>query len=181
MDTSQKKKKVAELKSYHQTTLERIGAGDMLFVPRQAYKPHGLNEIVISFYASELKTQKDIYTEFVSKNYEPEDPDRTLWKWRYNPYWREEYAKSDDPVISAVRYYIPVSELVLVSRNNELVYTKDKPKIDTNVSLTNMLKKPETPKEELISDMTIRDFAAIIWKEPVSNKEWLNILINSVQ
>jgi hypothetical protein len=51
-----------------------------------------------------------------------------------------------------------------------------------------MIKKPELVKEPTledllvgddspISDMTITDFAAIMWKKPVSNKAWLNSLI----
>jgi hypothetical protein len=51
-----------------------------------------------------------------------------------------------------------------------------------------MIKKPELVKEPTledllvgddspISDMTITDFAAIMWKKPVSNKSWLNSLI----
>ena len=179
MSTTDKKEKVENLRRYHQNLLDSIGASDALYVPRMAYKPTSHHEIVISFFASELKQGKDIYTEFVSKEFEPEDPDRTLWKWRYNPFWKEEYERSKDVVPSAIKYYVPVSELVLVSRNNKKNFTKDKIPHQTE-SLTSMLKKPETPKEEMVTDMTIRDFAAILWREPVSNKKWLNDLINSV-
>lgn len=35
-------------------------------------------------------------------------------------------------------------------------------------------------EDALMSDMTISDFAAIMWKQPVSNKLWLNSLINKL-
>jgi hypothetical protein len=34
-----------------------------------------------------------------------------------------------------------------------------------------------TNKDPLMSEMTIQDFAAIMWKKPVSNRQWLNDLI----
>jgi hypothetical protein len=34
-----------------------------------------------------------------------------------------------------------------------------------------------THKDAFVSEMTIQDFAAIMWKKPVSNKQWLNDLI----
>jgi hypothetical protein len=34
-----------------------------------------------------------------------------------------------------------------------------------------------THKDAFVSEMTIQDFAAIMWKKPVSNKQWLNELI----
>ena len=95
MSTTDKKEKVENLRRYHQNLLESIGVSDALYIPRMAYKPSSHHEIVISFFASELKQGKDIFTEFVSKEFEPEDPDRTLWKWRYNPFWKEEYERSN--------------------------------------------------------------------------------------
>jgi hypothetical protein len=44
------------------------------------------------------------------------------------------------------------------------------------VSIVDILTGEDAP----MSDMTIADFAAIMLKKPVSNKLWLNSLINSI-
>jgi hypothetical protein len=36
---------------------------------------------------------------------------------------------------------------------------------------------PDPEKDPLISELTIRDLAAILLQKPVSNKEWLNNII----
>jgi hypothetical protein len=181
MDTSQKRKRIQELRAYHEPIFRKMNCIDPLFIPRTAYKPVNHSEICISFFASELRNEKDIYTEFVSKKYDIEDSQRTLWKWKYDPEWKK-YIKSNDVIPSAVQYFIPTSKLIVVSRNNELIFNKDKVN-DFKSNITTVL-KPKTNdanKEELISQMTIKDFAAIIWKQPVSDKEWLNILIDSIE
>jgi hypothetical protein len=38
---------------------------------------------------------------------------------------------------------------------------------------------PDPEKDPLISELTIRDLAAILLQKPVSNKEWLNIIIKN--
>ena len=37
----------------------------------------------------------------------------------------------------------------------------------------------ENEEDELMKNMTIRDFAAIMWNSPISNKQWLNKLIKN--
>jgi hypothetical protein len=66
------------------------------------------------------------------------------------------------------------------------------PRLQNSLAFPNfeeeLIKKPEQIKETTLEDllvgddvsyseMTIRDIAAIIWKKPVSNKLWLNSLI----
>jgi len=181
METAEKKKKILELREYHEPIFERLGLDDIEFIPKLAFKPKGLSEIMITLFASELKKGKDVYTEFVSKEYEAEDFQRSLWKWEYKNDWKTRYRNNGSPIASGVQYYIPTSELVLVSRDNELIFNKPTVSKDFKNDLKSVLKSaPKEPAEPLISQMTIKDFAAIIWKEPVSDKEWLNILINSV-
>jgi hypothetical protein len=43
-----------------------------------------------------------------------------------------------------------------------------------SISIADILTGEDSP----MSDMTITDFAAIMWKKPVSNKLWLNSLIS---
>ena len=113
----------------------------------------------------------DIYTEFVSKSNEPEDPERRLWKWPFNPEYDTEYEKSDPhPATGHIRYYIPVDELIDVAElhRDEVVQTTLQ-LIDPTINA----EADDAP----INEMTIRDKIAIKWLEPISKKEWLNKLI----
>ena len=55
----------------------------------------------------------DIYTEFVSIDYESEDPKRTLYLHKHNKHWRQEYELVESKS-GYQRHLIPVSELVVV-------------------------------------------------------------------
>jgi len=161
------KEKIALLREKHQPIFDALQVSNALFFPKMAYRPHGKDELYISFFASELKREGDIYTEFVSRDYVSEDSNRTLWMWRYNPHWEEEYESTEPNDLGHVRYLVPVSELIKV----------------------NMPKEKMTPDpfesfgQDLIDDapideMTIRDFATIMTGRPLSTKSWLNNLIS---
>lgn len=171
LTAEQKKIKLAELKRFHQTKFDVLGVKDPLFIPKMAYKPTGKDDKVVSFFPSELKKGQDIYTEFVSREYDPEDlPERRLWKWRYNPYWETEYETVQHDAQGNVRYLIPVLELFPVGQNIISAETAQMKMFDNLVDSTDGVNAP-------ITEMTILDFAAIMLKQPVSSKEWLNNII----
>lgn len=161
----ERKNKVAELRKKHQTLFDNMGDSEALFFPKLAYRPEGKEERHISFFVSELRRGSDIYTEFVGSNCDSEDPDRTLWKWNYNPHWKEEYDNTEHLDNGPVRYLIPVSELVKVEAPKISKTSKQISLMDFDLD--------DSP----MSEMTIRDLAAILWKQPVSSKDWLNDLI----
>jgi hypothetical protein len=158
LTTEDRKKRIADLRTKHQPVFELLGIPDALFFPKMAYYPKGGDEKVLSFFPSELRKGYDIYTEFVSRDYTIEDSERTLWKWSYNPHWEEEYETTAD---AQARCLIPVRELVKVQvpTKNDLNFFSEE---DLDCSL---------------SEMTVRDLAAILLKKPVSNKAWLNNLV----
>jgi len=79
--------------------------GKAKFIPKMAYIPKEGTERVISFFLSELLGGQDIYTEFASKELVPEDAERTLWKWEYNPQFETAYEKSEPhPATGHCRY-----------------------------------------------------------------------------
>jgi hypothetical protein len=120
----------------------------------------------LGFFENELKKPIDIYTEFVSIDLEPEDPSRNLYKWRYNSHYAEEYETTEANANGHVRYLIPVVELIKIEELEveELLFP--------DFSLMN----PEN--DEPFARMTMKDFCAITWKKPLSDKKWLNDLIN---
>jgi hypothetical protein len=166
--TEDKKTKFQEVKSYHDKTFEALGITDPFFVTSMAYKPHGKSEKFISFFPSQLKKVTDIYTEFTNKDLKPDDPGRTLYKWRFNPHWSDEYEAVEIEGSTDHRYLIPVAELIPVvipSSKSEAVAFDDFADI--------MDPDQDCP----IDQMTIRDLAAILLKKPVSKKKWLNDLV----
>jgi hypothetical protein len=107
---AERKQRVNDLRKEHQPYFDKVGKSDALFIPKMAYRPQGKDELYISFFPSELEYEKDIYTEFVSIDYLSEDPKRTLYLIKHNPFWREEY----EVITSSSghsRHFIPVNEL----------------------------------------------------------------------
>jgi len=158
--------KIAALREKHQPAFNAYGLPNALFYPKMAYKPKGKDELYVSFWVSELRKGDDIYTEFVDREYNSEDPDRNLWLWRYNPHWETEYEQTEPNTIGHVRYLVPVSELIKV-RVQDIA--------DTIIDPLDISKLDAS--DPLISEMTMRDFVAIMTGKPVSNKAWLNEII----
>lgn len=165
-----KREKLRKLREFHQPTFVENGVPDATFIPKMAYRPYGKTELHIGFFLSEISKGDDIYIEFTSKELVPEDPDRKLYRWRFNPHFEDEYAKTDPtPGTGHVRYLVPVDELQVVKINKpEEAVAQSKINFD--------LPDPETDLP--MDQMTIRDYAAIHMRKPVSRKEWLNELIN---
>jgi hypothetical protein len=161
------KEKIAVLREKHQFTFDALDIPNALFYPKMAYRPHGKDELYVSFFANELKREADIYTEFVSRDYVSEDSNRTLWMWRYNPHWEEEYETTEPNDLGHVRYLVPVSELIKVN------LPKEKMPTDPFLSFGENLMDDAS-----IDEMTIRDFATIMTGRPLSTKSWLNNLIS---
>jgi len=114
MTPQERKTKVLELKKEHEDYFQTIGNINALYIPKMAYRPSGKDELHVSFFPSELQKNKDIYTEFVSIEYDSEDPKRTLYLLRHNAHWAEEY----EIVTSSSgfeRHIVPVSELKVIN------------------------------------------------------------------
>ena len=114
MTPAERKAKVLELKKEHENHFQAIGNINALYIPKMAYRPSGKDELHVSFFPSELQKSKDIYTEFVSIDYDSEDPKRTLYLLKHNAHWEEEY----ETVTSSSgfeRHIVPVSELKVIN------------------------------------------------------------------
>jgi len=178
LTSAERREKTEILIQEHLWKFDVLKITNPLFIPKSAYIPRGKNEHFISFFPSELNRNEDIYTEFVSYDLVSEDTERTLYKLKVNPFYDEEYEKTDD---ANFRYLVPVKELEkIVISNPDAEFSE----LDDLITL----KKPETKIEtnvydELtdipLSEISVRDFAAIMLKKPISNKDWLNKLITS--
>jgi hypothetical protein len=114
MTPAERKKKVSELREEHEDYFQKNGNLDALYIPKMAYRPNGKDDLYVSFFPSELEKGEDIYTEFVSIDYESEDPKRTLYLHKYNAHWKEEYELITSNS-GFERHLIPVSELIVIN------------------------------------------------------------------
>ena len=114
MTPQERKAKVLELRKEHEDYFQTSGNINALYIPKMAYRPSGKDDLHISFFPSELQKGKEIYTEFVSIDYDSEDPKRTLYLLKHNAHWTEEY----ETVTSSSgfeRHIVPVSELKVIN------------------------------------------------------------------
>jgi hypothetical protein len=164
-----KKKIYQELKDYHQPLFTALDIEEPFYVTSMAYKPTGKTEKYISLFPSQMKRGVDIYTEFTNKELKPEDPARTLYKWRFNPHWNEEYESVEIEGSTDSRYLVPVAELIPLSLPD--------PKSKGVVTFESFNDIMDPDQDCPMDQMTARDLAAILLKKPVSKKKWLNDLI----
>jgi hypothetical protein len=161
------------MEEFHRSTFDALRIEEPFFIPKLFYKPTGLPEKCIALFASEVAKGLDVYTENADAENISLDPDRRLYKWRYNLNFREEYSSSESN--GSIRYFIPVSELILIKTNSPDILLEEKAKGPEQIKLD--LKVHVDQEDIFLSNATLRDFAAVILKQPVSNKEWLNELI----
>ena len=115
MTPEERKAKVAKLKEEHQPYFDKTRSGfDQLYIPKMAYRPTGKDDLHISFFPSELEKNEDIYTEFVSIEYNSEDPKRTLYLLKNNTNWKDDYELVTSNS-GFQRHIVPVSELKVIN------------------------------------------------------------------
>ena len=121
---TERKAKVAKLREEHEDYFQTMGIINALYIPKMAYRPSGKDELHVSFFPSELQKERDIYTEFVSIDYDTEDPKRTLYLIEHNKDWKKKYELITSNS-GFERHIIPVSELKIIndinSRNPESI------------------------------------------------------------
>ena len=161
-----KGQRVKELRDYHLPVFEAMGVPHAFYSPKMFYTPSGKSELHVSFFISEMQKGQSIFTEMVDRDYVSEDVSRTLYKWEFNQFWESQYEKTP---MEPIRVLIPVSELNIVKPKSVIKQVSQ--------TIEEELMDGCTEDDCDITSMTIRDFAAIMLKAPVSHKEWLNKLI----
>lgn len=172
--TEERKKRIAELREYHQPFFDKIGESRARFIAKMLY---GWPPDRCNFFENEISNPTPLYVEWVSRGYHPED-DRRLYKYIHNPDYATEYAKEvkDDGL---VMYVVPVDKFELVKDVEYNIPKEEEEKtsepVQAKLELEFDLVNPDEdcPAENI----TLRDWAAILLKAPVSRKEWLNKLI----
>ncbi len=141
---TERKAKVAKLREEHEDYFQKEGKINALYIPKMAYRPSGKDELHVSFFPSELEKGRNIYTEFVSIDYDTEDPKRTLYFLKHNPHWKEEYELVTSNS-GFERHIIPVSELKIINDVN----SRRSP-IKNKVELKDFIKVKDPEKREIV-------------------------------
>ena len=223
--TTVRKTREKEFYVNHIETFKKIGESDPTFLIKTAFFQKGKYGRQVQFFESELNKGEDLYIEFYDNVTDPSGAildvkpfyeNRQLFRYRYNPFYSEEYDKKSGTSSTGADYSlftVPLQELVAVNPDGStlsfglfekrLTELEEKKKAgDFDIDLPRLQKslvdnndfpdftqglttRPATPEESmamtnkdpLMSEMTIQDFAAIMWKKPVSNRKWLNDLI----
>jgi hypothetical protein len=214
-----RKEKEKEFFIKHMDTFRAIKNPDPFFIIKTAFFQKGKYGRQVQLFESEIGKSEDIYIEFYDNvnddkgnltDVVPFFEDRQLFKYKYNPFYKEEYEVKEGTNYKGepfIVYTVPVSELVAVLKDGTEItyalYEKRKTEADAKEEETDLPRlqkslfpdfeeqypslKTETDSlnveiaDELFSNITIRDFAAIILRQPVSAKPWINELVKKAK
>jgi len=180
---------LSALKQRNEQNFKKLGLIDPAFNIKFAYVPKHREDMVVSMFPSEMNHVDGIYMELTNGENYPLFDQPVLYKLRHNPYYKDgEYELIPaDPSRNknSETYLVPVSELELVAGQptpgvvQMTVPKKPKVSIDTILNKKQPTESFKEQEDVHYSEMTLRDLAALLLKKPVSNKQWLNNLINN--
>lgn len=187
LDATDRKRLIEEIINYHEPAFELLDIEQATqFYPKVSFmwsdEPH------ISLFKKEL-SEPYFYIELVNEDYTPKDSARSLYRFRGSPECINEYfgKKEMGTFGEYFRYFVPLHDFEkvdlkeLLGQNIEPVQSFEiKKEFDLKPMVFEETYDDEEETDALMSKLTIRDHAAIQWKLPVSNKKWLNNLINKI-
>lgn len=177
------------LKQRNEQNFKKLGLMNPHFNIKFAYIPKHREDMVVSMFPSEMDYTDGIYLELTNGENYPMYEEPVLYKLRHNPFYKQgEYEIIPaDPSRNknAETYLVPISELELVAGNPKPGLLETLIVKKSTAAEIKLDKKPiETFSEgedNHYSELTVRDLAAIFLKTPVSNKKWLNQVINNLK
>jgi hypothetical protein len=167
-----KKAKLDAIREYHSPLIRALGISPLDFNMKMPfYDKQG--RYVVGIFGSEFKKDKGFYFELVTRDLDPLETERKVYRIARNDNHEEEYEMNEKG-----SFLVPVDELRIVNPSTSS-YVEKKPEAPQPKPQT-FSSKPqmEAPQDALYSEMTIRDYAAIHTGKPVSLKPWLNDLIS---
>jgi len=167
------KQQMIELRVHHEELLEKIGKKNGTYLAKAKFRNTDKGEDCISFWEAELEQEQDFFIEIVAliNKVFIRSQTRTLYKWKYNPFYKEEYTmRAPYGNMTNNTYLIPIDELEEV-----IVPKKQRP----SKEITFDFDLPNPDLDLPFDQMTIRDYAAIHLGKAVSFKPWLNEIIKS--
>lgn len=165
-----KKMKLDQIRDYHAPLIRALGISPLDFNMKMPFYDRAGRQ-VIGVFGSEFKKDKGFYFELVTRDLDPLESDRKVYKIARNDNHEEEYEMNEKG-----SFLVPVEELRVINPT----FSKPVENIPEPVQPAQVFSsKPQAPVEQdaPYSEMTIRDYVAIHTKKPVSLKPWLNELL----
>lgn len=162
-----KKMKLDHIREYHAPLIRALGISPLDFNMKMPfYDRHG--RYVVGIFGSEFKKDKGFFFELVTRDLDPLESERKVYRIARNDNHEEEYEMNEKG-----SFLVPVDELRWIgSMNVDNTPATQPPPVFSS--------KPPVEEEQdsPYSEMTIRDYMAIHTGKPVSLKPWLNDLLN---
>ena len=130
-----RKEREKEFFAYHMDKFRKASVSDPFFTLKTAFFQKGKYGKQVQLFEGELKRGEDIFIEFIDVNrdvngkeigIESAFEERPLFKYKYNPYFAEEYDVKEGTNSNGDNYFaytIPLSELmVLMPDGSEITY-----------------------------------------------------------
>ena len=150
MSTRQENTKI--LMATHLPTFKKLKIADPYFIAKSAWASPG-ESLKVQFFPNELKQERDIYLELSDFNAVSEDPTHTLYKLKYNPFYKEEYPleqKTSKSGNDYEVYIVPIEELVAVTIDGrEVPYNQYQEELKNPPVETQQADFPDFAKEYL--------------------------------
>lgn len=180
---------LSALRQRNEQNFKNLGLMNPTFTIKFAYVPKHREDMVISMFPSEMEISEDIYIELTDGGNNPIHETPVLYKLRSNPFYKQGEYEMIPPDPSRNKnsetYLVPVSELEIVAGNPTTgavpLSVIKKPKFISTKGADFDLDIKKEEDDAHYSELTVRDLAAIFLKSPVSNKKWLNSIINQVK
>jgi hypothetical protein len=176
-----RKEREKEFFAYHTDKFRKASVSDPFFTLKTAFFQKGKYGKQVQLFEGELKRGEDIFIEFIDVNrdvngkeigIESAFEERPLFKYKYNPYFAEEYDVKEGTNSNGDNYFaytIPLSELmVLMPDGSEITYNlyekrkAEAPKEQVSLSVfpdfeNEFIPKLKEAKEELFLDESASD------------------------
>ena len=187
-----KKIKLDAVRGYHAQLIKDLGISPMDFNMKMPFYDRN-GRYVVGIFASEFKKDKGFFFELVTRDLDPLEADRKVYRIARNDNFEEEYEMNEKG-----SFLVPVEELRIVNpqsvaiskdsavlSNDKLFSSKPQPQSSYEPPKPQPVftSRPQEPAEvdAPYSEMTIRDYIAIHTGRMVSLKPWLNKLISDNQ
>lgn len=162
-----KKQKLDQIREYHAPLIRALGISPLDFNMKMPfYDRHG--RYVVGIFGSEFKKDKGFFFELITKDLDPLESERKVYKITRNDNHEEEYEMNERG-----SFLVPVDELRCISTPSVAPVEK------TVIAPEPKFVAKQTESDAPYSEMTIRDYIAIRTGKPLSLKPWLNELIQS--
>ena len=132
---STRKEREKEFFVQHMGTFKALKLNDPFFIIKTAFFQKGKYGRQVQFFESEIGKGEDIYVEFYDNvtddkgtvtDVTPFTADRQLFKYKYNPFYMEEYETKEGSNFKGepyIMYTVPVSEMIAVLKDGtEITY-----------------------------------------------------------